>query len=59
MVGPLPPSMGYTHLLTVIDHFTRWPEAIPLTDTTTVTCGQALVTNWITRFHVPMDMSSD
>ena len=59
LVGPLPPSGGSTHLLTVIDRFTRWPEAIPLSDTTTATCAQALVTHWIARFGVPLDISSD
>ena len=59
LVGPLPPSGGYTHLLTIVDRFTRWPEAIPLSNTTTVTCAQALITNWISRFGVPIDMSSD
>ena len=27
IVGPLPPSSGYTYILTCIDHFTSWPEA--------------------------------
>jgi hypothetical protein len=30
LVGPLPPSRGYTYLFTMVDRFTRWPEAIPL-----------------------------
>lgn len=59
LVGPLPPSQGYTHLLTVIDRFSRWPEAIPLNDTTSASCAQALVYHWIARFGVPCDMSSD
>ena len=53
LVGPL---LGFTYLLTVVDRFT---EAIPLPDITTLTCAQALVMHWITRFGVPMDMSSD
>ena len=59
LVGPLPPSNGYTHLLTVVDRFTRWPEAIPLSNTSTHTCAQALVAHWIARFGIPMDMTSD
>ena len=43
LVGPLPPSQGYTYLFTIIDRFTRWPEAIPLSDTSASTCAQALV----------------
>ena len=31
----------------------------PLKDTTTSTCIRALVTSWIARFGVPMDMLSD
>ena len=58
-VGPLPPSASYTHLLITVDHFTRWPEAIPLSDTSAFACAQALFTHWIAHFGVTMDMSSD
>ncbi|KAK3875588.1 hypothetical protein Pcinc_019547 [Petrolisthes cinctipes] len=59
IVGPLPQSRGVTHLLTIVDRFTRWPEAIPLSDTTTTTCARALVSNWIARFGVPTHIYSD
>ena len=59
LVGPLPPSNGFTHLLTVIDRFSRWPEAIPLSDTTSATCAQALIFHWIARFGLPLEISSD
>ena len=59
IVGPLPPSNGFTYLLTIIDRFSRWPEAIPLNDITSATCAQALVSHWIARFGIPMDLSSD
>ena len=47
------------YLFTVIDRFTRWPEAIPLPDSTTETCVKALIRHWITRFGVPDDITSD
>ena len=59
LVGPLPPSSGFTHLLTVVDRFSRWPEAIPINDTTAAGCAQALSLHWIARFGIPTDMSSD
>lgn len=59
LVGPFPPSQGCTHLLTIVDRFTRWPEAIPLYNTDTTSCARALISNWISRFGLPADMSSD
>lgn len=59
LVGPLPPSHGFTHLLTVIDRFTRWPEAIPLNDTSAMSCAQALIANWIARLGIPQHITSD
>ena len=44
---------------TVIDRFTRWPEAIPLAQTDTASVGRAFVLHWITRFGVPADITSD
>ena len=32
IVGPLPYSEGFKYLLTCVDQFARWPEAIPLVD---------------------------
>ena len=59
IVGPLPQSRGCTHLFTIVDRFTRWPEAIPISDTTTTSCARAFIANWIARFGVPADISSD
>ena len=59
LVGPLPPSQGYTYLFTIIDRFSRWPEVVPLTDITSYGCAQALIFHWIARFGVPKDITSD
>ncbi|GFO47331.1 Pol polyprotein [Plakobranchus ocellatus] len=59
LVGPLPPSEGFSHLLTIIDRTTRWPEAIPLSGTSTTDCARALIRHWISRFGVPLDITSD
>ena len=59
LVGPLPASKGKTHLLTIIDRFTRWPEAIPLERTDAATVGRAFELNWVARFGVPLEITSD
>ena len=42
-----------------MDRFTRWPEAIPLTNTSTETVAQAFLFGWIARFGVPSSLTSD
>ena len=60
LVGPFPSSLGHSALFTIVDRFTRWPEAIPMThDTTAMACARVLVSHWISRFGVPSIISSD
>ena len=53
VVGPLRPSQGFSHFFTVVDRFTRWPEAIPVSDTSALSLARALLQNWVSRFGTP------
>ena len=59
LVGPLPQSQGFTYLLTVVDRFSRWPEAIPLASTDAASVARAFVAQWVSRFGVPGQIISD
>ena len=59
LVGPLPPSKGYTYLLTCINRFTRWPEAYPLANITAQAVAEVFVTGWIARFGTPSTITTD
>jgi len=60
IVGPLPVSeSGNKYILSVMDHFTRYSEFIPLPDQTAETVARALVHRIITKFGVPKSIVTD
>ncbi|GBM32633.1 Pro-Pol polyprotein [Araneus ventricosus] len=59
LVGPPPPSRGYTYALMCVDRFSRWPEVIPLKDIKAETFAFEFYANWIARFGVPERLTSD
>ena len=64
LVGPLNPACeGKNTLLTVIDRWTGWPEAFPMTmygdAANSKACATVLVRQWIARWGVPDSITSD
>lgn len=59
LVGPLPVSNGYKYILTIIDRYSRWPEAYPLRDITARTVAKVFVENYVPRFGVPLRITAD
>ena len=59
IVGPLPASQVFTYLLTIVDRFTRLPEAISLSDISPLTCALVFLYHWFSRYGVPTTLTSD
>ena len=59
IVGPLASSNRFRYILTCIDQFTWWPEAILIINITAETVARAFVGSWIARFATPSTISTD
>uniref|UniRef100_A0A0A9W1Z8 RNA-directed DNA polymerase n=1 Tax=Lygus hesperus TaxID=30085 RepID=A0A0A9W1Z8_LYGHE len=59
IVGPLPPSDGYTYLLTMIDRFSSWMEAVPIVDIKAETVAKTFFSQWISRYGAHTHLVSD
>ena len=59
IVGTLPYADGFRYLLTCVDRFTRWPEAIPLVDIRAETVADAFISRWIAQLGTPATITTD
>ena len=46
LIGPLNQCERYSYILTIVDRFSRWPEAIPLPNITVKTCADSFLLRW-------------
>ena len=53
ILGLLTTPHGYTYLLTCVDRFAKWPEAIPISTVMAKTVARPFVERWITLYGCP------
>lgn len=59
LTGPWPKSNGKVYILTYLDHFTKWADAIPVTNKEAETIAKALVSQLCCHVGVPIQLLSD
>ena len=59
IMGPLSESSGNKYILLIGDQFTKWYEAIPMSNHEASTVAKAFVNVWFSRFGCPANLYSD
>nr|VZI42087.1 unnamed protein product [Spirometra erinaceieuropaei] len=59
VAGPLLPFNCHTHLLTRVDRYTRWTEAIPLLNVQAEAIVGAFTSRWVAIFGTPSTVMTD
>jgi len=60
ITGPHPRSLHQNqYILTCVDHFSKWAEAIPLANHTATSFARALMSHIFSRFGAPLQLLSD
>eukprot|EP00918_Siedleckia_nematoides_P022428 GHVU01048316.1.p1 GENE.GHVU01048316.1~~GHVU01048316.1.p1 ORF type:complete len:954 (-),score=58.07 GHVU01048316.1:221-3082(-) len=59
MIGPVTYRNKKLHILTMIDHCSRWAESLCVEDRTAPTLARAFFNTWIVRYGVPRRVLTD
>ncbi len=63
IVGPLPRNTHHeeevTHMVTMLDGFTKWAEVIPVASTSAEAIAKEIMEQWVTRYRIPHQVHSD
>ena len=59
IMGPLPISQGSRYLFTMVNRWSHWPEAVPMTDIMAESCVAAMMSGWIACFGSPEVITID
>ncbi|KII63528.1 Retrovirus-related Pol polyprotein [Thelohanellus kitauei] len=60
ITGPLNTTpRGNRYIVVFVDHFTKWVEAVPITDQTAEIVAEAMLNHVVFRFGVPTQLHSD
>jgi hypothetical protein len=59
LTGPWPKSNNNVYILTYVDHFTKWADAVPLPNKEAVTVATALVTKIFAQVGTTLQLLSD
>ena len=59
ITGPLPVCEGQSYLLSCLDCFSHWCEALPIKDITVYNTAKTFVAGWVSRFGIPAVITRD
>ena len=59
VIGPLPSSDMYTHILVMVDASSGWVEIHPLVSANAVFIAHTFISEWVCRFGLPKTFLSD
>ena len=59
IMGPLPESSGNKYILLIGVQFTKWYEAIPMSNQEASKVAKVFLSVWISRFRCPANLHSD